>query len=49
MFDHQRQHLDRLAQPHVVGQHATEPELAQKVEPAETLALIGTELALEAA
>src|SRR5271166_919290 len=42
------QHLHRLAQPHVVRQATAKAELAQKVHPAETFLLIGTQLAAEA-
>ena len=44
----QGEHLHRLAEAHVVGQHAAEAELAQEVEPAEPLALIAAQLAAEA-
>src|SRR5205823_3405271 len=40
--------LDRLAQAHVVGQDAAEVELLEVVEPAQALALIRAELAVEA-
>jgi hypothetical protein len=40
-----RQHHDGLAQAHVVGQAATEAEIAQEAHPAERLALIVTQLA----
>ena len=45
----QGEHLHGLAQAHVVGQAAAEAELAEEVEPAQALALVGAELALEAA
>ncbi len=45
----QGQHLHRLAQAHVVGEHAAETELAQEVEPAEPLALVAAQRAAEAA
>ena len=44
----QRQDLDRLAQAHVVGQDAAEPEPLEVVEPAQPLALIRAQLAVEA-
>ena len=44
----ERQDLDRLAQAHVVGQDAAEPEPLEVVEPAQSLALIGAQLAVEA-
>ena len=43
----QGEHLDGLAQAHVVGQAAAEAELPEEVEPAEAVALIAAELALE--
>jgi hypothetical protein len=36
----EREHLNRLAKSHVVGETAAEPELAQEVQPAEPFALI---------
>ena len=44
----QGQDLDRLAQAHVVGQDAAEAELLEVVEPAQALALVGPQLAVEA-
>src|SRR5439155_26995560 len=44
---HQGEHLDGLAQAHVVGQATAETELPEEVEPAEAVALIAAELALE--
>ena len=44
----ERQDLDRLAQAHVVGQDAAEAEPLEVVEPAQPLALIGAQLAVEA-
>ena len=44
----QGEHLDRLAQAHVVGQDAAEAELLEVVEPAQALALVGAQLAVEA-
>ena len=44
----QGQHLDRLAQPHVVGQDAAEAESLEVVEPAQPFALVGPQLAVEA-
>jgi hypothetical protein len=38
----QREHDDRLAEPHVVGEAAAESELAKKRQPAERIALVGT-------
>ena len=43
----QGEHLDGLAQAHVVGQAAAETELPEEVEPAEAVALIAAELTLE--
>ena len=43
-----RQNLDRLAQAHVVGEDAAEAEPLEVVEPAQALALIGPQLAVEA-
>src|SRR5690606_15914221 len=45
----QREHLDRLAEAHVVGETAAETELAQELEPAEPLLLIAAQLAAKAA
>src|SRR5947209_3515078 len=41
----QSEHLHGLAEPHVVGQAATESELLQKVEPTQSLALVAAQLA----
>ena len=41
----QRQHLDRLAEAHVVGKTCTKPEPRQQVEPLQTGPLIGTQRA----
>ena len=43
----EREELDRLAEPHVVGQAAAEAEVLEEAEPAEPGPLIGAELALE--
>ena len=43
----QRQHLNRLPQPHVVGQTAAETEALQKKEPAQSLALITSQFTLK--
>ena len=45
----QGQHLHRLAQPHVVGQAAAEAEVAQEVQPTESVLLIAAQLAAEPA
>ena len=49
VFQHQqqRQHLDGLAEPHVVGQAGTEPEPREQIEPLHTRLLIGTQRALK--
>ena len=44
----QGQHLDRLAQAHVVGQEPPKPNSLEVVEPAQALALVGAQLAVEA-
>ena len=44
----QGQDLDRLAQAHVVGEDAAEAEPLEVVEPAQPLALVGAQLAVEA-
>ena len=44
----QGEDLDRLAQAHVVGQDAAEAEPLEVVEPAQALALVGPQLAVEA-
>ena len=44
----QGQDLDRLAQTHVVGEDAAEAEPLEVIEPAQPLALIGPQLAVEA-
>ena len=44
----QGQHLHRLAQPHVVGEAAAEPELAQELEPAQPLRLVTAQRSDEA-
>ncbi len=41
------QHLDGLAQSHVVGQYAAEIEGSQVIEPAQTFLLIGPQFSLE--
>src|SRR5690606_37124448 len=41
------QHLDGLAQAHVVSQATAEAELLQKLQPAESVPLIGAERSLE--
>ena len=43
----ERQHHHGLAQPHVIGQATAKPELAEKVQPAKALALIGPQAAGE--
>ena len=45
---HQRQGLERLAEPHVVGQDAAEPALPEERQPAEAVELVGTQLGLDA-
>ena len=40
---HQRQGLQRLAEPHVVGEHAAEPVLVEEGQPVESGVLIGPE------
>ena len=40
-------HLDGLAQPHVVGEAAAQPELGHLREPADAAALIGAQLGAE--
>ena len=46
-FEHQqqRQHLDGLAEAHVVGKACTEPEPRKQIEPLHTRLLIGTQRA----
>ena len=44
----ERQNLNRLAEAHIVGQNAAETESLKIVEPAQSLALIGAQLAVEA-
>ncbi len=46
--DQERQHLDGLAEPHVVGEAAAEAQIAQEDEPSKAGALIGPQLAAEA-
>ena len=46
--DDQSQQLDGLAQAHVVGEAAAPLELMQELQPAEALALIGAQRAVEA-
>ncbi len=43
----QREQLHRLAQPHVVGEHATQPGAAQEVQPRQPASLIGAQLPRE--
>ena len=40
---HEREHLERLAQPHVVGQDPAQGVLVQEGEPPEALQLVGAE------
>ena len=40
----QREHLDRLAEPHVVGEAGAEPKPGQEVEPTHSGALVGPQL-----
>src|SRR5437867_5336855 len=44
----QRQHLDGLAQPHVICQATTKAEVLQEVQPAQSLALVASQPAYEA-
>ena len=46
--DEDGQKLDRLAQPHVVGQAPAEPQLLQELQPAESLLLITAQFAAKA-
>ena len=48
-FEHQqqRQHLNRLAQPHVVGQASAQPEPCQQVQPLHACLLVGPQAGLE--
>ena len=48
-FEHQqqRQHLNRLAQPHVVGQASTQPKPRQQIQPLHTCLLVGPQAGLE--
>jgi hypothetical protein len=45
-FEHCK-HLHGLSEAHVIGQTTAEAELPQKTQPAQTLLLIGTQLARE--
>ena len=44
----ERERLQRLAEPHVVGEDAAEPELPERGEPVEPVALVGPELGARA-
>src|SRR5205823_4992361 len=47
--EQQRERLDRLAETHVVGEHAARPDVVDEPEPREPLLLVGTKSRLERA
>jgi septal ring-binding cell division protein DamX len=44
---HHREHLQRLAQAHVVGEHPAEPAVPEQRQPAEAVDLVGPQRGVE--